>query len=92
MFWDKPEYRAYEPQSFKETVTKITYEMTEDDVTKYWYNKGHEDGRKLARVKELTDEDCIIPIWLAKNFLESTDVSRFKRILEEAILRKAKEK
>ncbi len=42
--------------------------------------------------KELTDEDCIIPIWLAKNFLESTDVPRFKRILEEAILRKAQEK
>lgn len=43
-------------------------------------------------VKELTDEDCINHLYLAKNFLESTDVPRFKRILEAAIIKKPSEK
>ena len=85
MFWDKPEYKAYEPQSFQETVTKITCEMTEDDVTKYWYNKGHEDGRKVATVKEQRMIDVLME--LAKYRLLSKD-----EIAELAILRKASEK
>jgi len=28
--------------------------LTENEVSKYWYNKGHEDGRKLAVVNTLT--------------------------------------
>ena len=28
-----------------------------DDVAKYHYNKGHEDGRKLAVVEQITDEE-----------------------------------
>ena len=43
-------------------------------------------------VKKLENKEVNIPIWLARNFLESTDVPRFKRILEEAILKKASEK
>ena len=43
-------------------------------------------------VKELTDEDCIIPVWMIENLLETTDVPYvLKKFLEEAILRKAQE-
>ncbi len=36
----------------------------EDNIAKYWYNKGHEDGRKLVPLKDLTDEEII------KNFID----------------------
>ena len=97
MFWNRPEYKAYEPQTFKETVTKITYDMTEDEVAKYHYNRGHEDGRKLAVLKELTVED-IRNIWASENGLEDMDMCKFDdflqtfRFVEQAILRKASEK
>ena len=37
MFWDRPEYKAYEPQTFKETVTTVTYtpqfkELTDEEI------------------------------------------------------------
>ena len=59
-----------------------------------WVVNSKEEAKliKDALCKTQSDADvCNIPIWLAKNFLESTDVPRFKRILEEAILRKAQE-
>ena len=92
MFWDRPEYKAYEPQTFKETVTKITYDITED-AAKYHYNKGHEDGRKLATVKELTYEDGIEECaQMAEAYAYMSP--NFTALAEElrAILRKAQEK
>ena len=37
MFWKAPEYKIYEPQTFKETVTTITYtpqfkELTDEEI------------------------------------------------------------
>jgi hypothetical protein len=59
MFWNTPEYKTYESPTFKETVTTISYNLTEDEVSKYWYNRGHEDGRKLAVRKTVTDEEIL---------------------------------
>lgn len=63
------------------------------------YNKGHEDGRKLAipsPVKELTDED-IRNIWASENGLEDMNMCKFDdflqtfRFVEQAIIRKAQQ-
>ena len=48
MFWDRPEYKAYEPQTFKETVTTVTYtpqfkELTDEEINQCWA-ESHEDG------------------------------------------------
>ena len=51
MFWDRPEYKAYEPQTFKETVTTVTYtpqfkELTDEEIANTW-----DDVRKDATLK-----------------------------------------
>ena len=52
-----------------------------DDVAKHHYNKGHEDGRKIATIKTLTDEEMY-------ELLE-----KYQGIeLCKAVLRKAQEK
>ena len=37
MFWDRPKYKSYKPQSFTETVTTITHkpqfkELTDEEI------------------------------------------------------------
>ena len=92
-------YKAVTDTKIEPTVVSYTHPAKEptDDVAKYHYNKGHEDGRKFATVKELTDED-IRNIWASENGLEDMDMCKFDnflqtfRFVEQAILRKAQEK
>ena len=57
-----------------------------DGVAKHHYNKGHEDGRKLSVVKELTDEEIIAVGNAVVNHIDSNEGwIEFAR----AILRKA---
>lgn len=65
-----------------------------DDVAKYHYNKGHEDGRKLAVVEQITDEE--IADFLYAYCLDMGDVyeaseEQFIKCVR-AILRKAQGK
>ena len=61
----------------------------EDDTQRLNYLQ-HIADRLNTHPVELTDEDCIIPVWLIENLLETTDVPYvLKKFLEEAILRKA---
>lgn len=65
-----------------------------DDSAKYHYNKGHEDGRKLAVVEQITDEEIL-------DFINAfcLDMGDYWELTEKnatpmikAILRKAQEK
>ncbi|MBU3551399.1 hypothetical protein [Polynucleobacter sp. MWH-Berg-3C6] len=49
-FIDKPS-----PLNFLNTLPLPTAENTMSAEQKYWYNRGHDDGRRLAVVKELND-------------------------------------
>ena len=63
---------------------------TEDEVSKYWYNKGHEDGRKLVTVNTLTVDEIMLVIRqtsFADGYLND-NLIRFAR----AILLRASEK
>ena len=73
--------------------------VTTSSEAKWNYNKGYEDGRKLATVKELTDEEMMkveyeFLTWnrsLDKPLVEiSYELGVFKQAVE--ILRKASEK
>lgn len=76
------------------TQDDIKYNITVrwDDKTTYHSNVSADTPLYYNEPNTLENKEVNIPIWLARNFLESTDVPRFKRILEEAILKKASEK
>ena len=44
------------PLAFADNLPLPTPENIMNPVQRYWYNRGHEDGRKLVAVKEITDE------------------------------------
>lgn len=46
------DWKPHEKLLYTHPVKELT-----DDVAKYHYNKGHEDGRKLEVVKKITDEE-----------------------------------
>ena len=60
MFWDKPEYKAYEPQSFKETVTTITY-TNPVNTCKHGVDDGacKECYQEVTHSAGLTDEEIM---------------------------------
>ena len=58
MFWDRPEYKAYEPQTLKETVTTVTYtpqfkELTDEEINLIVFEIGithiYDDPKRFAR-------------------------------------------
>lgn len=75
--------------AFTDNLSLPTAENTMNAVQRYWYNRGHEDGRKLTSAKELTDEEkWEVFINLARSPDLRADIIRFA----DSILRKAKEK
>ncbi len=61
--------------------------LTDDEVSKYWYNKGHEDGRKLAVVNTLTEARILKVIektHFADGYLNANLIKFAEAILKEA--------